>query len=199
MFKKVLYTILIDFLPVVLFITVYDRRGFAAGTVVIILSTIVSVAVSYIKDKRLPVLAIFIALLTTLFGVLTLHSHDPRYIQMRDTFYDGILSIVLFMSLLMNGDIMRIENSFNKLNHDIQKDFNNSILKKLFGHVFIKLNHHDWIVITWNWIIHFAILAITNEIVRRHFPHYWLDYKAYVILFTITHGAILMWAYRKKF
>ncbi len=198
MFKKVLYTTLIDFLPIILFIAVYDKRGFAAGTIVIILSTILSIVISHIKDKRVPALAIFIALLTMLFGILTLHSNDPRYIQMRDTFYDGILSIVLFMSLLINGDIIKKEKIEENINKK-ENSFNDTILKKLFGHVFINLNHHDWIIITWNWIIHFATLAISNEIVRRHSPHQWIDYKAWVILFTIAHGAVLMWLYRKKF
>lgn len=184
MLKKVVYTILIDFLPIILFLAVYDRRGFAAGTVVIILSTIVSVIISYIKDKRVPALAIFIALLTTLFGVLTLHSHDPKYIQMRDTFYDGILAIVLFMSLI-------IDKTYSNGN-------SRPILQKLFGHVFVNLGHQDWIVVTWNWTIHFALLAISNEIVRHIFPHYWVDYKAIVIFITIAHGSVLMWVYRKK-
>ncbi len=176
MLKKLIYTLITDFLPIVLFIMVYDRKGFVAGTITLIIATLLSVVFSYWKDKRLPVLPIFIALVTAVFGLLTLDTMNPKYIQMRDTFYDGTFAFIILVTLARG-----------KL-----------ILKDMFGHVFVNLNRHDWIIISWNWIIHFALLSLSNEIIRRHYRHYWLDYKSLVILLTITHGALLIYFYRKK-
>ncbi len=176
MTKKIIYTILIDFLPLILFIIVYDRRGFVQGTITLILATFVSAFISYWKDKRLPILPIFIALMTSVFGLLTLDTMDPKYIQMRDTFYDGSFAVILLITLWKK-----------KL-----------LLREMFGHVFIKLNYREWSVITWNWIIHFALLSISNEIIRRYYEYYWLDYKSIVILITMVHGAALLYYYRKR-
>ena len=176
MLKKLIYTLITDFLPIVLFILVYDRRGFVAGTITLIIATLLSVVFSYWKDKRLPLLPIFIALVTAVFGLLTLDTMDPKYIQMRDTFYDGTFAFII-LATLFRGKL---------------------ILKDMYDHVFVNLNRHDWIIISWNWIIHFALLSLSNEIIRRHYEDYWLDYKSLVILLTITHGALLIYYYRKK-
>ena len=177
MLKKILYTVLTDFLPIILFVLVYDRRGFAKGTIVLIISTVLVAFISYFKDKRIPLLPIFVALTTAIFGMLTLDTMNPKYIQMRDTFYDGTFAIILLISLYFK----------NKL-----------ILKDMFGHVFTKLNDREWVIITWNWIIHFAVLSLSNEIIRRHYRHYWLDYKSFVIFLTIAHGIGLIYYFRKK-
>lgn len=176
MTKKIIYTILTDFLPLVLFVIVYDRRGFVSGTITLIVATFISVFISYWKDKRLPILPIFIALMTSVFGLLTLDTMDPKYIQMRDTFYDGTFSIILLLTLR------------NK----------KLLLREMFGHVFLKLSHREWVTITWNWIVHFSLLSISNEIIRRYYEYYWLDYKSIVILITMVHGAALLYYYRKK-
>ena len=147
-----------------------------AGTITLIIATILSVVFSYWKDKRLPMLPIFIALMTSVFGLLTLDTMNPKYIQMRDTFYDGTFAFIILVTLARG-----------KL-----------ILKDMFGHVFINLDRHDWIIISWNWIIHFALLSISNEIIRIHYREHWLDYKSLVIFLTITHGALLVYFYRKK-
>lgn len=176
MLKKLIYTLITDFLPIVLFILIYDRKGFVAGTITLIIATLLSVIFSYWKDKRLPLLPIFIALVTSVFGILTLDTMNPKYIQMRDTFYDGTFALILLVTLARG-----------KL-----------ILKDMFGHVFVNLERHDWVTLTWNWIIHFGLLSVTNEIVRRYFEAYWLDYKSLVIFVTITHGALLTYFYRSK-
>ena len=176
MFKKLIYTLITDFLPIILFILVYDRKGFVAGTITLIIATLLSVIFSYWKDRRLPLLPIFIALLTSVFGLLTLDTMDPKYIQMRDSFYDGAFALLILITLARG-----------KL-----------ILKDMFGHVFVNLERHDWITLSWNWIIHFAILSFTNEIVRRYYDEFWLDYKSLVVVVTITHGAILIYKYRNK-
>lgn len=166
-----------DFLPIVLFIYVYDHRGFAAGTRVLIFTTIVMIFVAYIKEKRVPILPIYVALLTSVFGILTLDTMNPKYIQMRDTFYDATFAVLLYLSL---------------------KYRNRLVLKDMFGHVFTKLNDREWITITWSWIIHFAVLSISNELIRRYFKHFWLDYKGMVIFITMLHGVALIYYYRRK-
>ncbi len=174
--KKLILTILTDFVPLILFILVYDRRGFIMGTKVLIVATLLSIAFSYYKEKRLPLLPIYIALVTSVFGMLTLGTHNPKYIQMRDTFYDGSFTALLLITLY-SGKL---------------------ILKDMFGHIFIGLNEREWVIVTWNWIIHFGILAAANEIIRRFFQEYWLDYKSIVILITILHGMALVYYFRNK-
>ena len=174
--KKLILTILTDFVPLILFILVYDRRGFITGTKVLIVATLFAIVFSYYKDKRIPLLPVYIALVTSVFGMLTIGTHDPKYIQMRDTFYDGSFALLLIVTLY-SGKM---------------------ILQDMFGHIFVGLDRKDWVIVTWNWIIHFFFLALTNEIIRRFFQEYWLDYKSVVILVTILHGMGLVYYFRNK-
>ena len=117
----------IEFLPIFVFVCVYKiDSNFFYATYALIISTILYTIYTVKKQKRIPYLAVFLSIETTLFGSLTIIFQNPDFLQLRDTLYDVVLAtLILFTALL-----------------------GNPIIKKFFGHIF-KLENDDWISLSY--------------------------------------------------
>ncbi len=174
---KIIIKSLLEFLPILSFFVVYEvtNKNFFSATFVMMVMTIVYTFYTFHKEKRLPYLALFIALETVIFGSLTLILKDPVYVQIRDTAYDLIL-----------GTLMLVTGYFR-----------NPIIKKFFGHIF-NLDIDTWVSLSYQWGIFLVTFGISNEIVRRNFDeNTWVFYKFCVFATTIVFGLYLFWKYRK--
>ncbi|MDQ5957384.1 MAG: intracellular septation protein [Patescibacteria group bacterium] len=168
---------LLEFIPIFLFIITFEgvRHNFFIATFVMIIATILFTFYSFHKEKRLPYIALFISLETTLFGGLTLFFKNPAFVQMRDTFYDLILGSVIIVTAL----------------------FNSPIIKRFFGHIF-ELKHAIWVKLSYMWGPLLILFAIFNEYVRRSFPPFmWVKYKILVLVITCLFGVYCLIKYRK--
>ncbi len=176
-YLKIIIKSLLEFLPILSFFLVYEltNKNFFSATFVMMVMTIVYTFYTFHKEKRLPYLALFIALETTIFGSLTLILKDPVYVQIRDTTYDLVLGTLI----LVTGYLR------------------NPIIKKFFGHIF-DLDLETWISLSYQWGAFLLTFGITNEIVRRNFEeNIWVFYKFCVFATTVTFGLYLFWKYRK--
>lgn len=174
---KIIIKSLLEFLPILSFFVVYEatNKNFFSATFVMMVMTIVYTFYTFHKEKRIPYLALFIALEITIFGSLTLILKDPVYVQIRDTAYDLILGTLI----LLTGY------------------FRNPIIKKFFGHIF-DLDLETWISLSYQWGIFLLTFGISNEIVRRNFAEdIWVSYKFIVFAITLIFGLYLFWKYRK--
>lgn len=167
---------LLEFAPVFIFVFAFEMHGFFFATKALILFTLISTIYIYLKDKRVPYFALFVAFTTILFGIITLDLHDPRILQIRDTAYDAGIALTLALTVLKR-----------KL-----------ILKTLFGHIF-KISDDLWAKVTWLWALYFFVLALMNEFVRHHFHlGIWVYYKMLVIMLTILYGLVQLLIYREE-
>lgn len=176
-YLKIIVKSLLEFLPILSFFIVYEltNKNFFSATFVMMVMTIVYTFYTFHKEKRLPYLALFIALETTIFGSLTLILKDPVYVQIRDTTYDLVLGTLI----LVTGHLR------------------NPIIKKFFGHIF-DLDINTWVSLSYQWAFFLLTFGITNEIVRRNFEeNIWVFYKFCVFATTVTFGLYLFWKYRK--
>lgn len=176
-YLKIIIKSLLEFLPILSFFFVYEltNKNFFSATFVMMLMTIIYTFYTFHKEKRLPYLALFISLETTIFGSLTLILKDPVYVQIRDTTYDLILGTLILIT------------GYTR----------NPIIKKFFGHIF-DLDLETWISLSYQWGAFLLTFGITNEIVRRNFEeNIWVAYKFCVFATTVTFGLYLFWKYRK--
>lgn len=174
---KIIVRSLLEFMPILSFFIVYEitNKNFFAATFFMMLMTILYTFYTFHKEKRLPYLALFISLETTVFGSLTLILKDPVYIQIRDTSYDLILGSLILVTAYMK----------------------NPIIKKFFGHIF-NLDINTWVLLSYQWAFFLLSFGITNEIVRRNFAEaFWVNYKLCVFSITVVFGLYLFWKYRK--
>ena len=76
---KIIVRSLLEFMPILSFFIVYEitNKNFFAATFFMMLMTILYTFYTFHKEKRLPYLALFISLETTVFGSLTLILKDP--------------------------------------------------------------------------------------------------------------------------
>ena len=175
-FKKFALAGILEFGPILVFILSFEYLHIYKATLILMVVTIISTVATYKIQKRLPYLALYIAFITSVFGYMTLASHQPRFIQMRDTLYDVTCALTLIVGLI----------------------FNISFLKFAFGHVFA-MTDRAWHKLTCAWIAFFIVIAVLNEYVRRNMSlHDWFDFKTAMIFVTIIFGFTALFFFFEK-
>lgn len=164
--RHVIFSAFLEFGPVLFFLASFERVSIYESTLILMLTTIISTVVTYRLQKRIPYLALYVACITTLFGYMTLHFHEVRFIQMRDTLYDVTCALTLIIGMVLNK----------------------SFLKMAF-HSIIPMTGRAWDTLTHLWLGYFLFTAIANEMVRRLLPlPDWFLFKGVVVLSTAIFG-----------
>jgi intracellular septation protein len=175
-FRKFFLAGIFEFGPVLLFIIAFERFHIYKATIILMVTTIISTIVTYSIQKRLPYLALYVALLTGIFGYITLTLHQPKFIQMRDTLYDATCAITLIIGLMINISFL-----------------------KLAFHKVMPMTQRGWERLTYAWIGYFIIAAIANEYVRRTMTlGQWFDFKSVVIIVTSIFGILALYFLYEK-
>ena len=171
MLRHVLFSAVLEFGPVLLFLISFGHMTIYASTVLLMLSTIVSTVVTYRLQKRIPYLALYVASITIVFGYLTLHSHAIKFIQMRDTLYDITCALTLVVGVIINVQFLAI----------------------VFDSV-VPMSVRAWTRLTYLWIGYFIVTALCNEIIRRNFSvEAWFLYKGCVVVITALFGLLTLY------
>ncbi len=176
LFKRISIASVLEFGPVIIFIVAFGHFHIYKATIILMIATIVSTIVTYSIQKRLPYLALYVALLTGVFGYITLVLHQPRFIQMRDTLYDVTCAITLIIGLMIRVSFL-----------------------KLAFHKVIPMAARAWNRLTYAWIGYFITIAISNEYVRRVMTlQEWFTFKSAVIVVTIVFGILSLYFLYEK-
>lgn len=175
--RKIALAFLLEFGPVIVFLMSFEFFHIYKATIILMIATIISTIATYITQKRLPYLALYVALLTGVFGYITLALHEPKFIQMRDTLYDVTLALTLIVGLMIRVPLFKI--AFHKV---------------------IPMTNRAWDNLTHAWIFYFITIAIANEYVRRTMSLVnWFDFKSIVIAVTVIYGLITIhYLYEKE-
>src|SRR6185503_8210794 len=128
-----------------------------AATAVLMVAVVVSLALSYKWEKRVPLMPLVTAVMVVIFGGLTIILRDEIFIKMKPTIVNSLFAAALLVGLA----------------------FNKSFLHPLLGHT-LALSRVGWRVLTWRWAFFFVFLAILNEIIWRSFSTgFWVSFKAW--------------------
>jgi intracellular septation protein len=174
--RKVFIGSFLEFGPILLFLLSYHFFHIYKATFILMIMTIISTIVTYRLQKRLPYVALYVALLTTIFGYMTIAHHQPKFIQIRDTMYDITLALTLLTGVII--------------------DF--SFLKLAFQSI-LPMNVGAWRKLTYSWIVFFIVGAILNEYVRRVMDlHQWFEFKMTMIFVTIIFGCVTLYFFYEK-
>ena len=166
--KHVVLAGLLEFGPVFIFLVAFESFHIYKATIILMMATIISTIATFRIQKRLPYLALYVALLTSIFGYITLTLHAPRFIQMRDTLYDATCALTLIAGLMVNVSFL-----------------------KLAFHKVIPMSNKAWTQLTYYWIGFFITLATLNEYVRRTVDlAQWFDFKGLMVLATVLFGCL---------
>lgn len=164
--QHIVFSTFLEFGPVLLFLASFERISIYGSTVVLMVATIISTVVTYRLQKRIPYLALYVACITIVFGYMTIHFHEVKFIQMRDTLYDITCALTLMLGFV----------------------FNIRFLKFAF-HGVIPMTNRAWDTLTRLWIFYFIVNALCNEFVRRFFLlEEWFVFKSLFVVIACVFG-----------
>lgn len=98
--------ILSEFGPLVTMFIVNAAAGIDAGTKALIISTVVAMAVMRIVLGRFPVFPIIASSVTILFGVLTIVTGDPMWVQIKVSIFNALFGGFLLGGLFATSQVM---------------------------------------------------------------------------------------------
>ena len=164
----------LDIAPLAVFFLAYRISGVFAATAAIMISTIISLAITYWLEKKISVMPLVSGVIITVFGTLTLLLHDDTFIKMKPTLVN-----LIFASILLGGVY-----------------FKKPLLKYVLGSA-MSLGEDGWRILSLRWGIFFIFLAVLNEFIWRNFStDFWVNFKVFgmfslTIIFTILQMPLI--------
>jgi len=137
---------------------------------------IVAMMVSYLRYKHISPLLWFSGIMVVILGGVTIWLHNDVFIKMKPTVY-----YLLIASLLVFG-----------------LSTGRNLLKMVLGAAYPGLSERGWQLLTRNWAIFFAVMAVVNEAVWRNTDtSFWIGFKLWgflpaTFLFAIANVPMLM-------
>lgn len=127
------------------------------ATGLFMVAMVISLTISLILTKTIPIMPLVTLVVVLIFGGLTLYLQDEVFIKMKPTIVNVIFGSALFIGLF-----------YGKL-----------VLKYVFGSAF-KLKEEGWEILTKRWGMFFFFLAVLNEVVWRNYStDFWVTFKVW--------------------
>lgn len=145
------------------------------ATALFMVATVISLVISKIVFKHLPVMPFVSGVVVMIFGGLSIWLQDETFIKMKPTIVNTLFGVVLLGGLF----------------------FGKSLLGYVFNAAF-NLDAEGWRKLTLRWGIFFLFLAVLNELVWRNFSdEAWVNFKVWgtmpiTILFTLSQMPLIM-------
>jgi intracellular septation protein len=145
------------------------------ATALFMVAMAISLSVSWLLVRALPMMPLVSGIVVFVFGALTLYLQDDVFIKMKPTIVNTLFGAVLLGGLFFG--------------------------KALLGYVFdsaFKLDAEGWRKLTLRWGWFFFVLAILNEVVWRNFStDFWVAFKVWGIMpitiaFTMSQMPLIM-------
>lgn len=173
---RFIVSLLIEFGPVTLFYTGFEAQGFFFGTKLLVLATVVSLVVAYIRDRRFAGFPFFVGMFVLLLGGATILTQDPIWIKLEYTLYNGAFGLMLLVGLF----------------------FGRFFLKELFGTLFL-ITDKGWTTLTYRWVVVLLATALINEIIRYFYPtDVWAYFRICSSAFSTLFGLSQMLLLRRE-
>ena len=154
---------LTDFGPLAIFFYYYyySDKDLKVAIPPFIIATIVSLAIMWFLEKKIPKVPLLSGILVTFFGGLTIYFNNPVFIYIKPT----IINILFGLALLFGGNFT-----------------NEPILKKILVKSLL-LSNEGWGILNKRWVFFFFALAILNEIIwRTQSEEFWVNFKVWGLL-----------------
>ncbi len=143
--------------PLALFFLINQKRGIIDATAVFMAAVAVSLVVTWVLTRRLPIMPMVSGAVVLVFGGLTVWLQDDLFIKLKPTIVNTMFGIVLLGGLA----------------------FGKSLLALVLDSVF-SLDAEGWKKLTFRWGLFFFFLAGLNEVVwRTQSTDFWINFKVF--------------------
>lgn len=154
---------LLDFLPLAVFFGAYKFAGILVATGALVAATLVSLVITYVRERAIAPTPLVSGIAVTIFGALTLWLHDETFIKIKPTIVNLLFAAILF------GGVY----------------FKKPLLKALLGAA-LPMQEEGWRKLSIRWGLYFIFLAALNEYIWRSYPtEFWVNFKVFG-MFTCT-------------
>jgi intracellular septation protein len=145
------------------------------ATGLFMVATAISLTVSWLMLRTLPMMPLISGVVVFVFGALTLWLQNETFIKMKPTIVNTMFGAILLIGLWFG--------------------------KSLLGYVFdaaFRLDAEGWRKLTYRWGMFFLFLAVLNEVVWRSFStDFWVAFKVWgtmpiTIAFTMAQMPLIM-------
>lgn len=168
--------LVIDLAPLLVFFAAYYFGDIYWATGLLMVAIVAAVIVSRIVLGHVSPTMLITAALILVFGGLTLGLQDSRFIKMKPTLVNLVLSSALFIGLWLNKPFMQL----------------------MIGNS-LKLTKQGWRGLTFRWAFFFLFLAGANEVVWRHFTEQtWVRFKVFGIIVLTMAFAVSLTPYIRR-
>jgi intracellular septation protein len=149
-----------EFGPLLVFFLTNNLSNLQTATAALMVATVISLILSKVFLKKIPVMPLVTGAVVLVFGALTLYLQNDLFIKIKPTVVN-----LLFAAALGGGLF-----------------FGRSLIKIVLEDA-IKLQDEGWRKLTVRWAIFFVFLAILNEVVWRGFEtDTWVAFKTFGIM-----------------
>jgi len=168
--------LLIDLGPLVVFFAANAWRGIIVATGAFMAAIVASVVVSLVRYRRVSPMLWFSAGMVLILGGLTLWLHNETFIKIKPTIYYVTVAGILGFGLLTGRNYLKV----------------------MLGTAYPGLSERGWQLLTRNWAIFFAVMAVLNEAVwRTTSTSFWIGFKLWgflpaTFLFALANVPMLM-------
>jgi len=157
----------IEYGPVVLFFISFKIWGMMPATAVLVVTSVLAVAVSYWRERRLAWAPVVTTVIVVIFGGLALIFNNGIFVKIKPTVVYSLFAISLWVGLLMRKPL----------------------LERLIGGG-LKMDHAGWRKLEARYAIFCAVMAGLNEVVwRTQTEDFWVDFKFGSIFLTFLFMA----------
>ena len=155
--KKETIVKILDFVPLVLFFIANKQVGIIGATQVLVASTVITLALSYMLTQKIAMMQLLTGVLLGIFGGLTIYFDNDIFIKMKPTIVSALFGTALMASYLLKYPI----------------------IERLMGSA-MKLTSQGWQQLTWQYGAFFYLMAVVNEIVwRTQDTDTWVNFKVF--------------------
>ncbi|WP_375629102.1 MULTISPECIES: septation protein A [unclassified Bartonella] len=145
------------------------------ATAIFMVAIIISLNLSWILARQIPIMPLISGIFVLVFGFLTLWLHNETFIKMKPTIINSLFAFILFGGMFFKKPLLRYALDST-----------------------LKLDDLGWQKLTYRWAFFFIFLAILNEIIWRNFSdNFWTSFKVFgvmpiTVLFMLTQMPIII-------
>jgi intracellular septation protein len=150
----------VEYGPIVVFFIAYYTGDLFTATAAIMAATAIAISVSFVYERKVPMMPLLTAIVIGVFGGLTLWLKDDTFIKMKPTIIQALFGLVLLGGL-----------AFRKL-----------FLRSVMGQMW-KMSDLAWHTLTVRFSGYFFAMAVINELVwRTQSTDFWVNFKVFGIM-----------------
>lgn len=152
---------LLELLPVVAFLIAYKLGDIYVATAILMVGMVLSLAVLWLRAKRLPTMFALSTVLVLVFGALTLVLRNARFIQWKPSIFLWALALAFLLSVFIGREPL------------VQR-----LMQPALGEA--KLERRDWLKLNTAWVLYGLLMGAVNLVVAYHASEAtWVNVKLY--------------------